>query len=366
MTSAELLRDRLRGQGLVGLRSRSPLEVLRSMAAIQAQDYAAAKWALGLRSPGTTDGMIEVLFSEGRLLRTHVLRPTWHFVAPEDIRWLLRLTADRVNARNAPYYRKSELSDEVFRKSASILERELGKARFLSRERIAASLRTRGIQAEGMRLALLLMKAELDGLICSGPREGLRFTYALLDDRVGVSPKLPREEALAELAMRYFSTRGPATLKDFSWWSGLSLADARRGVDLSGGGLVRENDGDLVIRDGSHARSRRRAESRVLLLPNYDEYLVAYTDRGALVEKAKGRSSPASSGASLGNAIVIDGKIRGAWKLRRSASPPILECEIRSRLSAAEEIGLRAAGRRLAWFLETDAIEIDVHKVSRK
>jgi len=365
MTSAELLRDRLRGQGLAGERSKPPLEVLRSMAAIQAQDFGAAKWALGLRSPGTTERSIESLFSEGRLLRTHVLRPTWHFVAPEDIRWLLRLTAARVNARNAPYYRKTELSDAVFRKSASILERELGRARFLSRERIAAMLRAGGILAEGMRLALLLMKAELDGLICSGPREGKRFTYALLEERAGPGPGLSREEALAELATRYFSTRGPATLKDFSWWSGLGMADAGRAVELAGGRLAREKPGDLIYRDGPRARPRRSAEPLVLLLPNYDEYLVAYADRGALAEGAEDGGSAARPGASLGSAIIVDGKIRGAWKLRQTASTSMLECDIRSRFSEGEEGGLRVAARRLARFLEADEIGIDARETPR-
>jgi hypothetical protein len=172
------------------------------------------------------------------------------------------------------------LTDEVFRKSASILERELGRARFPSRERIAASLRSGGIQAEGMRLALLLMKADLDGLICSGPREGKRLTYALLNGRAGPCSAPSGDEALAELATRYFSTGRPATLKDFSWWSGLGMADARRGVELAGGGLVPEKGGDLIRRDAPRARPPRRAANRELLLPNYDEYLVSYADRG--------------------------------------------------------------------------------------
>jgi hypothetical protein len=256
------------------------------------------------------------------------------------------------------------LTDDVFRKSASILERELGRSGFLSRERIAASLRARGIPAEGMRLALLLMKAELDGLICSGPREEKRFTYSLLEERAAPAPELSRDEALAELAARYFSTRGPATLKDFSWWSGLGMADAERGVELAGAGLVREMAGDLVYRRGPRARPRRSAEPLVLLLPNFDEYLVAYADRGALEEKAKTGGAAARSGVSLENSIVVDGKVRGSWKLRRKASSSVLECGIRSRFTEAEESGLRAAARRLASFLETGAIAIEI-KINR-
>lgn len=360
MTSAGLLEERMRGQSLAGPRSRPPPEVLRSMAAIQAQDYAAAKWALGLRSPGAADGLIESLFSEGRILRTHVLRPTWHFVAPEDIRWLLRLTADRVNARNAPYYRKTELTDEVFRKSASILERELGRARFLTRERIAASLRSEGIQAEGMRLALILMKAELDGLICSGPREGKRFTYALLGERAAPGPEPSREEALAELANRFFSTRGPATLKDFSWWSGLGMADARRGVELAGDGLVPEKGGDLIRRDAPRARPPRRAASRVLLIPNFDEYLVSYADRGAQEGGESRNLASARSDAALSNAIIVEGRIRGSWKLVGKASSAVLECSILSRFSKAEESGLHAAAGSLARFLGAGELEVEV------
>jgi hypothetical protein len=357
MNDSALLLERLQGQRLIGLREDSPQRVVRSMAAIQAQDYAAAKWALALRSPGVTEREIEILLSEGRLLRTHVLRPTWHFVAPEDIRWMLRLTAKRVHAINAPYYRKNELTEAVFRKSGSILERELGRAGFLSRERIAGLLRGKGIPAEGMRLALLLMKAELDGLICSGPREGTRFTYALLEERAGSAPDMTKDEALAELAKRYFSTRGPATLKDFSWWSGLSAADAGLGVELTGGDLVREKAGDLIYWDGPSGGPRRAAKPSLLLLPNYDEFVVSYADRRAIRGDARGYSAPES--ILFRNIAVVDGIVRGTWKLRKKAKSAVLEYDIQSPLSDGEERELRDIGLRLARFLEMGEITME-------
>jgi hypothetical protein len=209
-----------------------------------------------------------------------------------------------------------------------------------------------------MRLGLLLMKAELDGLICSGPREGKRFTYALLEERAGDAPDRPKDEALAELAKRYFSTRGPATPADFSWWSGLSAADARLGLELSGSALVREKAGDLVYWNRPLGHPRRRAKPCVLLLPNYDEFIVAYADRRAISGGAIGTARSARENVLFRNTIIVDGIVRGTWKLRKKGTSAVLECEIRSSLSEGEERGLRDACLSLARFLEMDEIAI--------
>ena len=225
-----LVRERLRNQSLAVSRLRTPGEVVAWLGAAQAQDYAGAKWALGLRAKGLTDAAVEQAFDEGAILRTHILRPTWHFVAPADIRWMLALSAPRVHAVNAYAYRTFELDAAVLARSRAALERALAGGRQLTRLELAKVLQRAGVQADGPRLAHVMMHAELDAVICSGARRGKQFTYALLEERAPRAKVLPRDEALAELTRRYFASHGPATLRDYVWWSGLTARDARAGM----------------------------------------------------------------------------------------------------------------------------------------
>lgn len=228
MTTPEidLVRRRFHNQKLARSRFHRPAEVVAWLGAIQAQDYAGAKWAIGLRSTGLRDAGIEQAFNEGAILRTHLMRPTWHFVTPADIRWILALTAPRVHAVNAYSYRKFGLDRGIFARSRVAFERALQGGKQLTRLELASVLGRAGIPAESLRLAYLMMQAELDGVICSGARRGNQFTYALLDERAPHVKNLEREEALAELTRRYLSSHGPATLSDYVWWSGLTARDA--------------------------------------------------------------------------------------------------------------------------------------------
>ena len=162
-----------------------------------------------------------------------MLRPTWHFVLPRDIRWLLELTGPRVRALNAGMQRKAGLDAAVFRKAEQVLGAALSAGKYLARDELRIELNRAGLRTEGeFRFAYLLMHAELDGLICSGPRRGKQFTYALLDERAPTARTHDREQALVELTRRYFGSRGPATAHDFAKWSGLTVADARRGWSM--------------------------------------------------------------------------------------------------------------------------------------
>src|SRR6185436_7837388 len=164
--------------------------------------------------------------------RTHVLRPTWHFVTPADIHCLLALTAPRVHALNAPYYRKLELDHDLFQRSTTALTHALQGGKHLTRDEVRGVLAQAGIATAGeLRMSYILMRAELDGVVCSGARHGKQFTYALLSERAPQVRHLEREHALAELAGRFFLSRGPATVQDFARWSGLTVADARTGLE---------------------------------------------------------------------------------------------------------------------------------------
>ena len=277
----EIARRRLRNQRLAGTAHRSPEEVVAWQGAVQAQEYAAARWGLALRmTKRTTDGEIERAVNEGRILRTHVMRPTWHFVTPADIRWMLDLTAARVRQTMAHYGRREGLDAALVSRALGIFERALGGHQHLTRGELGQRLALEGVIAKGVPLALLTMYAELDGLICSGPYREKQLTYALLAERASASRRLSRDEALAELTRRYFSSHGPATVRDCVWWSGLTTPDVKRGLDINRA-RPETVDGLTYFSIGRISSGSRR-ESVVHMLPIYDEYLVAYRDRVAV------------------------------------------------------------------------------------
>ena len=226
MNLLDIRHARLRNERLTGRPFASPVEVVGWLGAVQSQDYPAAKWGLAQRTRGATSAQIDRLFDEGHILRTHVLRPTWHFVAPEDLRWLLALTGPRVHAANSHYY----LDAALFRRGHAAVTRALRGGVHLTRTELAAVYRDAGIEASGMRLAYLLMHAELEGLVCSGPLRGKQFTYALVDERVPKAKARGLDDALAELTRRYFASHGPSQVHDFAWWSGLTLKQVQAGV----------------------------------------------------------------------------------------------------------------------------------------
>src|SRR3954453_1696849 len=223
--------QRLRNQRLLGTPFAAPEDVVRWLGAVQSQDYAGGKWAIAQRTRAGTDADIDRARADGRILRPHVLRPTWHFVLPDDVRWMLALTAPRVRTAMATYDRKLALDGGVFRRSQALLRRALGGGGALARGERARTLGGAGIEASGQRLGHIMMRAELDALVTSGPRRGKQSTYALLDERVPPRRMLERDEALAALAGRYFNSHGPALPHDFAWWSGLTVSDARRGIE---------------------------------------------------------------------------------------------------------------------------------------
>src|SRR5688572_27305208 len=227
----DVVQARLRAQRLSGTGLEKPEDVVRWMGAVQAQEYAETRWALGLRMREATAAMVERAFASGAILRTHVLRPTWHFVTPADIRWMLALTGPRITASMSSYNRRLELDAAAFRKSERAIAGALRGGNLLTRQELKTVLHRAGVRVDGLqRLSHLLIQAEIDAVICSGPRRDKQFTYALLDERVPPVPVLPRDLALAELARRYFTSHGPAQLHDFVWWSGLRVAEARIGI----------------------------------------------------------------------------------------------------------------------------------------
>ena len=309
----DVAQARLSSQLLGKAKLSKPGEVVAWLGAVQAQGFAAAKWALGLRMHKAAVSDIEKAFDHGEILRTHVMRPTWHFVAPQDIRELLTLTAPRVHAVNAHMYRKLELNDDCLSRCRAVLRNALRGNNHLTRPELANRLLENRIQAAGQRLAYILMYAELEALICSGPRRGKQFTYALLDERAPRAKGSNGDQALARWTLRYFDSHGPAQLKDFAWWSGLALRDAQRGLDHAASHLVREIiDGKTYWFSPGSVAALAKAPA-ALLLSIYDEYTIAYRDRSALggeryIERLL------AMGNALTSVIIFKGKIAGTWQ----------------------------------------------------
>lgn len=307
MTITELLARRIAGQQLAGTKFKKPEQLVAWLGAVQSQDFAMAKWAIGLRIPGLKDTDVEKAFNAGKILRTHVLRPTWHFVSPADIRWMQELTSSRVHAVSAYMYRQGSLDTATFNRSNDIIAKALEGGNFLTRTELQALLAKKKIVASGHNLGYLMMYAELEGLICSGPRRGKQFTYALLSERAPEARSLPREEALATLAARYFTGRSPASAADFSWWSGLTSKETKSAIAGLGKTFSTEKiDGKEYIVNTKMPPAKTLP---TFLLPDYDEYGIAYKDRSAL------RSEYPPKGASTySHWLIVDGKIEGTWK----------------------------------------------------
>jgi hypothetical protein len=349
MSKSLIVSQRLRNQRLTATEFKRPVEVVRWLGAVQAQDFAAAKWAIAQRMQNATNESIEQDFNDGRIIRTHVMRPTWHFVAPQDIRWLLELTAPRVNIASGSAYRKFELDDRVFKQTTKVLTRALKGGKYLTRSSLKNILNESGVPADNpIRLGYILIRAELDAVICSGPRDGKQFTYGLLEERVPQTKRIDREKALATLTQRYFTSHGPATVQDFMWWSGLTAIDAKTGINMLERRLTKTSDGDKVFwgpKDGETVTRRAGAAS---LLAEFDEYVVAYKDRTAVLD-SNDRSAMANG--LLGRTVLIDGKLVGSWKQMKEKGFQKISVQLIRALTESERLAIAKAADRYAKFL---------------
>lgn len=340
---------RLRNQRIDAPVRAGPSAVVERLVAVQSQDYAGAKWALGLRMRESSEAQIEQAFHDGQILRTHVLRPTWHFVLPQDIRWLLELTGPRVQAANAGMQLKAGLDAGTFRKTEEVFARALGGRQYLTRDELRMALNRAGIRTEGeFRFAYLLMHAESQGLICSGPRRGKQFTYALLDERVPPRRKRSRDEALAELTRRYFASRGPATEHDFAKWSGLTLADARHGLEAVRRHLHKELFDDSEYWFGEPAKSVRPVP-RAHLLSVFDEYISSYKGHTAIAPEEISRRLRAFGNAVTG-ILVLDGIVLGTWKRELTKHSATFKFDAFRRLTGEQRQAMTMAAERYAQF----------------
>lgn len=304
---------RLMRQHIGGDRLKTAGEIAAWMGALQAQDYPMSKWAMGVRLPGVADADLEAALDKGEVIRTHILRPTWHIVPAEDIYWMLELSAPQIGALLRASTKALELTEAVFAKSNRVIEKALGVHGYLARESLAAELEKAHIPTNDTRMSHLLFQAEIEGIICSGPEKGHKPTYALLAESVPKTKALNRDEGLAELARRYFTSHGPATVHDFAWWAGLSLTDARHGLEMGRSGLISEQiEGKTYWLPESFALPAVEPDA-VHLLPAFDEFLISYRDRTAVLAPEYHKETMTVNGI-FKPVIVIGGQVTGLWK----------------------------------------------------
>jgi hypothetical protein len=342
------VRRRLEGQRLAGEPFDDPTAAVAWLGAVQAQEFAEVKWSLAERARDATDAGVEAAFARGDLIRTHALRPTWHLATREDVRWLLRVTAPRVHALNRFMYKQTGLDAETLCRGHAVVARVLADGEPRTRPELAAELGRAGVVAEGMRLAYLIMHAELEELVASGPRRGKQHTYALLDHRAPAGPleDRPREALVAELVRRYFTSHGPATVKDFTTWSSLTVAETKAGLDRTGPRSSAPRTTRAAPGTPRPAAWRPPPPTTgAYLIPMYDETIVAYRDLRVVLEQ------PAPRPGLLDRAIVIDGRTVGSWRRTLSARAVRVEATLFTPLDAAAAAALDAAVARFGRFL---------------
>lgn len=352
MPKLDLAHRRLANQHLSAPTFQKPEDVVAWLGAVQSQDYGGGKWAVALRTNDVTDAEMDKACDDGTILRTHVLRPTWHFVTPADIRWMLELTAPRIHALSAYNYRQVELDAAVFKTSNAIIVKTLREGSHCTREELAAALTRAGVPAQNnLRATHLVLYAELEGIICNGARRGKQHTYALLAERAPRAKSLPRDEALYELTKRYFTAHGPATKADYVWWSGLTATDAKKGIASCDALLHHEIINGETYYFVQAAPAPKNVQTISYLLPNYDEYIVGYTDRSAILDAVEQNKLDARGNVLFNNTIVNNGKVIGTWKRTLKKTSVALELNPFAPLTDTQTKSITAAAQRYGAFL---------------
>jgi hypothetical protein len=292
----------------------SPEAVVGHLTAVQAQEHPHARWSVAQRMAGPPDAAaVDNAFAEGHFVRTHVLRPTWHYVSRADLHWLMAISGPRVDAACTRQYEAVGLDDRTLARSNDLIGETVASAPRTRRE-LTMVLEDHGIPTTGLRSTFLVLHAELSGVVCSGPMRGKQQTYTAFDQRAEPELGPQGEEALGELAWRYFSTRGPATVRDFSWWSGLNARDSRRGLELAGSRLVtREVDGRAYwFAEQDIPRSRK---PRVDLVQCYDEVIISYSQSRDVMQTSYTEFPFLSRAGGFFNVLLLDGKLLGHWRV---------------------------------------------------
>ena len=320
---------RLQNQQLLNPLFCQPKELVSWLGAMQAQNYSMVKWAVGTRLKSATIQTVEEALRKGEILRTHVMRPTWHLVAAEDIRWMLKLSARRIKSANDSFAKgyDLEITDELYAKSYNLLEKILCGNKSLTKQEIAEHFCCSGIlvEADNHRMTRFMVRAEQEGIVCSGEDKGGKYTYALLEERVPPVPEITKDEALARLARSYFRSHAPAVLQDFIWWSGLPVSEAKQAIYLIESELTAEQWNGQTWYVHEACRTRGKVSGRLHLLPSYDEYLLGYKDRTDVLPKEHYPKAFTNNGLFY-PVILHEGQVIGNWSKSAKKGSASIEC----------------------------------------
>ncbi len=283
------------------------------MGITQAQDYQGAKLSLALRIPAATDATIEQAIAEKHIVRSWSFRGTLHFMSPADIRWMLLIAAQRVRPLLGAHFRRFEIDKVTLSKTRKIITNLLRDGRHMTRKEIMAAIEQKNISTAGLRSNLFMLSAAIEGLICCGIRRGKQFTYTLIDEWLPGAPKMQQDEALGTLALRYFNSHGPATIQDLAWWAGITLTDARRGLELIKSQLQQKTiDGQLYYMPDAAAPEQK--SSKAFLLPGFDEYMLGYKDRSIVMAPQHAKIVVGAGNGLFSPTIIVGGQVAGTWK----------------------------------------------------
>jgi len=363
-TPLNIARHRLWSQHVAGSGLGKPSEVVRWLGAVQAQDYLGSLWAIGLRMPNATEQAVEQAIADRTIIRTWPMRGTLHFVAATDIRWMLALLTSRVVANSRWRLKQLELDASVFARSRKTFVSVLRGGRHLSRNAMYEALEAAGVATAAGRGLHILWQLAQEGFICFGARQAKQPTFVLLDEWAPAAKAKERDAALAELASRYFTSHGPATLQDFAWWSGLTMADAIDALEMAKSHLLQEVVAGRTYWLSSSVHPAKDRQPTAYVLPAYDEYTVAYKDRSAVLDPLHAKR--ASSGNGIFNPIiVIDGQVVGTWKRRLEKGSVVITLNLFRSLTKADRQALVMAAGQYGEFLKAQ-IALAPHTLASK
>src|SRR5215510_7620425 len=356
MTGSDIARLRLNNQRIAYATVEKPGDVVAWLGAVQAQDYLGALWAVGLRMRSAVEADVERALADRTIIRTWPMRGTLHFVAAADVRWMLELLTPRVVENNAQrLLRQFGLDEAVFARSKYLVARALQGGKQMTRTVLYEALEAGGVSTAGQRGLHILWRLAQDGVICFGAREGKQQTFALLDEWAPKAKRMGRDESLAELAKRYFTSHGPATLQDFSWWSGLTTADATAGLEMAKRSLAQETINGQTYWLASSTPATNDSSPTAHLLPAYDEYTVAYKDRSAALNP-KYSNLPNYGHGIFNPTIVVDGQVIGTWKRTLKKDTLAISTSPFTKLNRAETRAIAEAANRYGKFLGASVV----------
>ncbi|AFD08666.1 winged helix DNA-binding domain-containing protein [Solitalea canadensis] len=325
---------------------------------IQAQDYPAAKWALGLRLKNITQTQIESEIAAKKFVRTWMFRGTLHFIAADDVNWMLDLVAPGIISKFKSRHRELGLTPDVLAKAEKVIVTMLSGDKVISRKNLFEELELNGVATKDQKGIHLMLWASYNKLICHGPTEGKQFTYTLYDDWIAKNGTIPREEALAKLALRYFTGHGPATLQDFMWWSGLGVNDTKKGLEAVRSQLLIETVEGQEYFMQPELPELKKTSVKAFLLPAFDEFYLAYKNRNISLESHH-HSTVASVNGIFFPTIVVGNRIVGLWKKEIKKNSVLIDLKAFIELKNSQKDLIAKAAKDYGRFLgmKTEVIE---------